>query len=64
MPRFFCVQKVYKIRKMWLREHADMLDGTPEQAYAGLMQCKRSIQRKTKRAVWAWKGWRVLGLGE
>ena len=45
---------------LWLREHADILDGTPEQARAGLMQIKRSMEHKTKRPVRQWKGWRLL----
>ena len=45
---------------LWLREHADMLDGTPEQARAGLMQIKRSMEHKTKRPVRQWKGWQLL----
>lgn len=45
---------------LWLREHADMLDGTPEQARAGLMQIKRSMEHKTKRPVRQWKGWHLV----
>lgn len=45
---------------LWLREHADMLDGTPEQARAGIMQIKRSMEGKTKRSVGSWKGWRLI----
>lgn len=45
---------------LWLREHADLLPGTPEQARAGLMQVKRSMQGKTKRKVSTWKRWTVV----
>lgn len=45
---------------LWLRDHADMLDGTPEQARAGLMQIKRSMEHKIKRPVRQWKGWQLL----
>ncbi|HEY0267653.1 MAG TPA: hypothetical protein VGC12_00300 [Methyloradius sp.] len=52
----------YKFRnlRLWLRQHVEMLDGTPEQAHAGIMQIKRSMQGKTKRPVSQWKGWRLL----
>ena len=54
--------KVYEARNLslWLREHADMLDGTPEQARCGLAQVKRSTEGKTKRTVGSWKGWKVV----
>lgn len=52
----------YNLRNLnlWIREHADLLPGTPEQARAGFMQIKRSIQGKTKRSVGSWKGWKLL----
>lgn len=52
----------YNVRNLnkWLRDHAEMLPGTPEQARAGFMQIKRSMQGKTKRAVSSWKGWALL----
>ncbi|MCM0759628.1 hypothetical protein M7775_13800, partial [Sporomusa sphaeroides DSM 2875] len=38
--------EIYEVRNLalWLREHADMLDGTPEQAEAGIKQIKRSME--------------------
>lgn len=45
---------------LWLKQHADILPGTPEQARAGLVQIKRSMQGKTKRPVNQWKGWRLI----
>ncbi|HML33878.1 hypothetical protein [Sporomusa sphaeroides] len=54
--------EIYEVRNLalWLREHADMLDGTPEQAEAGIKQIKRSMEGKTKRTVAQWKGWRLI----
>ena len=46
---------------LWLREHADMLPGTSEQARAGIVQMKRSMLGRTKRPVTQWKGWRLIG---
>jgi hypothetical protein len=56
----------YTVRNLnlWLRENADLLPGTPEQARAGIMQIKRSRLGKTKRSVNQWKGWRLLEWGE
>ncbi len=53
---------LYEIRNLnlWLRTHAHLLPGTPEQARAGLMQIKRSTLGKTKRPVQTWKGWTLL----
>lgn len=54
--------QVYTVRNLslWLRKHAEMLDGTPEQAKAGIIQIRRCVEGKTKRAVTQWKGWRLL----
>lgn len=49
---------------LWLRDHADILDGTPEQARAGIMQIKRSMLGKTKRPVGSWKGWQLISWKE
>ncbi|QDH23437.1 hypothetical protein [Saccharibacillus brassicae] len=54
------VEHTVRNLSLWLREHADLLDGTPEQARAGLMQVKRSMEGKTKRPVGSWKGWRLI----
>lgn len=52
----------YEVRNLnlWLWEQASILPGTPEQARAGIMQIKRSMQGKTKRPVNQWKGWRLI----
>ncbi len=52
----------YTVRNLnlWLKNNAPLLDGTPEQARAGIMQMKRSVEGKTKRAVSQWKGWRLI----
>lgn len=53
---------IYKCRNLmnWLREHADMLPGTPRQAWIGLAAIKRSLQGKVKRNLRSWKGWTVV----
>jgi hypothetical protein len=52
----------YTVRNLslWLRENADKLPGTPEQARAGFAQIKRSREGKTKRSVGSWKGWTLI----
>lgn len=47
---------------LFLRNHESELDGTIEQARAGIMQIRRARQGKTKRAVTQWKGWRLLNV--
>jgi len=46
--------------RLWVKQNAKILPGTPEQAYAGFMQIKRCILGKTKRAVTQWKGWQLV----
>jgi hypothetical protein len=48
----------------WLREHEDMLDGTPMQAWNGISKIKYSAQGKRKKPVSQWKGWKLLSWGE
>ncbi|MGO0058670.1 hypothetical protein ACTID9_01155 [Brevibacillus fluminis] len=45
---------------LWLRENADVLPGTVDQARAGFGQIKRSRLGKTKRPVGSWKGWTLV----
>lgn len=45
---------------LWIKQNTDILPGTPDQAHAGFMQIKHSIQGKTKRQVSQWKGWRLI----
>lgn len=57
---------VYHCRNLmhWLREHADMLPGTPRQAWVGLANIKLSMQGRIKRTARTWKGWTVIDWGE
>lgn len=57
---------VYHCRNLmhWLREHADMLPGTPRQAWVGLASIKLSMQGRIKRTARTWKGWTVVDWGE
>lgn len=52
----------YTVRNLslWLRDNADKLPGTPEQARAGIAQIKRSMEGKLKRPVGSWKGWTLI----
>lgn len=48
----------------WLRNHAEMLDGTPIQAWNGISKIKYSMQGKRKHPCFQWKGWRLLTWGD
>lgn len=50
--------------KQWLREHADMLDGTVNQAWSGIASIKASALGNRKKKVSQWKGWRLLEWGD
>ncbi|NDL68002.1 hypothetical protein [Anaerotalea alkaliphila] len=54
--------KVYKCRnlKLWCKEHADLFDGTPRQAWDGLAKIKYSAQGKRKNRAYQWKGWTLI----
>lgn len=58
--------QVYRVRNLalWLRQHGDMLDGTPAQAKAGIIAVKQSLTGKRRDAVGAWKGWELLEWGD
>ena len=49
---------------LWLRKNAARLDGSPEQARAGIMAIKQSMTGKRKHPVNSWKGWRLVGWEE
>lgn len=57
---------IYKCRnlKLWLEKHADMIDGTVQQAWDGIVKIKYSMQGKRKFKSYQWKGWRLLEWGE
>lgn len=46
--------------KDWLKEHAEMFDGTIEQAYDAFVRIKYSLQGKRTKKTYQWKGWRLL----
>lgn len=58
--------QIYECRnlKLWLREHADMLDGTVSQAWDGISKIKYSAQGKRKNPSYQWKGWRLISWGK
>ena len=58
--------KIHECRNLmhWLREHADMIDGTVMQAWDGITKIKYSMQGKRKNPGHQWKGWRLLSWGE
>lgn len=54
--------EIYECRNLalWLREHAEMLDGTVTQAWDGITKIKYSMQGKRKNKNSQWKGWRLI----
>ena len=58
--------QIYECRnlKNWLREHEDLLDGTVQQAWDGIVKIKYGMQGKRKRPATQWKGWRLLEWGD
>lgn len=58
--------QIYECRnlKLWLRDHADMLDGTVNQAWDGISKIKYSMQGKRKNPCYQWKGWKLIRWGQ
>jgi len=59
--------QVYECRNLlnWCREHADLLDGSPRQAWDGLAKIKYSMQgKRTRCPSKSWKGWTLITWGE
>lgn len=58
--------EIYNCRnlKNWLRDHADLIDGTVSQAWDGISKIKYTMQGKRKNKSHQWKGWRLLEYGE
>lgn len=58
--------KIYECRnlKLWLRDHAELLDGTSDQAWDGIAKIKYTMQGKRKNPSHQWKGWRLISWGE
>lgn len=54
--------EVYRCRnlKLWLINHAEMLDGTVSQAMDGFVKMKQTMLGKARRPLSQWKGWRLL----
>lgn len=57
---------IYRCRNLlhWCRTHADLLDGTPRQAWDGFSKIKYTLQGKRKHPSRTWKGWRLLSYGD
>lgn len=57
---------VYECRNLlnWCREHRDLYEGTPKQAWDGLSKIKYSMQGKRKNPSSSWKGWTLIDFGE
>lgn len=57
--------QIYECRNLlnWLRDHADMLNGTPRQAWDGIAKIKYTMQGKRKNPSHQWKGWRLIKWG-
>jgi len=58
--------QTYKCRNLlnWLRQHEQLLDGTPRQAWDGITKIKYSQQGKRKNISHQWKGWHLISWGE
>jgi predicted nucleic acid-binding Zn ribbon protein len=58
--------QIYECRNLllWFEQHADLLDGTPRQAWDGITKIKYSMQGKRKNKSYQWKGWRLLEWAE
>ena len=54
--------EIYEFNNLlsFTRENAELFDGTPERARAGIAAIKSSMQGKCKYPVSQWKGWRLL----
>lgn len=58
---------VYEFRnlRLWVDTHADLYNGTPDQAYVGLLRVKGTLSGAVKRnGTRHWRGWKVLGWEE
>lgn len=58
--------EIYRCRNLlnWLREHEDLIDGTPKQAWDGIVKIKYSMQGKRKNPSKSWKGWTLIEFGD
>lgn len=54
--------KIYECRNLlnFFREHADIIDGAPKQAWDGISKIKYGMQGKRKRPTHQWKGWKLI----
>ena len=56
--------QVYECRNLmnFIREHPDLFDGTPKQAFSGFTVIKATMQGKRPRSKSkSWKGWTLVG---
>ena len=58
--------KIYACRNLlnFIRENAEMFDGTIRQAWDGITKIKYGLQGKRKSRSSQWKGWRLLEWGD
>ncbi|ASA22057.1 hypothetical protein [Paenibacillus donghaensis] len=50
---------------LWLREHADLLDGTVIQAFDGFAKMKQTaLGKRPKNKSYQWRGWRLKDWGD
>ena len=58
--------KTYECRNLlhFIRENAELFDGTAKQAWDGLTKIKYSMQGKRRRKSAQWKGWTLVKWGE
>jgi len=53
----------FKNLHLWVKEHSNLLPGTPKQAESGIKAIKRSMLGK-RRPVSQWKGWELISWQE
>lgn len=54
--------KVYECQNLmhFIKNNPDLFDGTPKQAYNGIIKIKAGLRGKISRPAYSWKGWRLL----
>lgn len=57
---------IYKCRNLlnFIREHPDLFDGTPNQAFDGFQKIKATMRGKRKNPSKSWKGWTLISWSE
>lgn len=54
--------KIYECQNLmhFIRQHPELFDGTPKQAFDGFAKIKASIRGKRKNPCYSWKGWTLI----